>query len=276
MRPCDINKPRHLQADYAAQFADASVVAAYSARPPYPESVFERLVALACPARGYALDLGAGTGDITFPLAQRFAGVDAVEPSAAMLSVARARARAPNIEWFEQFAERFVPQRRYSLVVAGESLHWMEWEDVLEMIANALQPGAVLAIVADRVLESLPWQEQLRPLIAEYSTNRDYKAYDIAHELSARGLFRELGRERCYGARFVQPVAAYVESFHSRNGFSRERMEAARALAFDAAVTELVRPHARDGYVSATVCSTLIWGTPERRRAPAAPDAEEP
>jgi hypothetical protein len=38
------------------------------------------------------------------------------------------------------------------------------------MIARALAPGATLAIVADRVLEGLPWKTELGNLIAEYST----------------------------------------------------------------------------------------------------------
>jgi SAM-dependent methyltransferase len=111
-------KPRHLQSDYAAQFADPSVVAAYSARPPYPDSVFDRLVTLACPASDYALDLGAGTGDVTFPLAERLAGVDAVEPVAAMIEAARARVSSrANVRWFAQPAESFQPHREYATPV---------------------------------------------------------------------------------------------------------------------------------------------------------------
>jgi len=262
MSASESSKPRHLQADYAAQFADASVVEAYAARPPYPESVFERLAALAAPAGGYALDLGAGTGDITFRLAERMRGVDAVEPSAAMVEAARRRAAVPRVRWFEQPAERFQPERQYALVVAGESLHWMNWDVVLPMIARALAPGAQLAIVADRVLEDLPWQAELSALVAEYSTNRDYRPYDIAHELSARGLFRERERCQCYGAELTQPLAAYVTSFHSRNGFSRERMEPGRAAAFDAAVERLVRSYVTNDTVTCRVRSTVIWGTP--------------
>ncbi|HTU60551.1 MAG TPA: class I SAM-dependent methyltransferase [Polyangiales bacterium] len=262
-------KPRHLHADYAAQFADASVVEAYSTRPPYPERVFEQLAALAVPARGAALDLGAGTGDIAFRLAERMRAVDAVEPSAAMIEAAQRRAKgfahAGAVRWFEQTAESFRPERQYALVVAGESLHWMEWEQVLPMIARALAPGAQLAIVADRVLEGLPWQVELRALIAEHSTNRDYRPYDIGHELSARGLFRERDRCECYAAEFTQPLAAYVTSFHSRNGFSRERMEPARAAAFDTALEHLVRQHVPDGSVSCRVRSTVIWGAPAPR-----------
>ena len=44
-------------------------------------------------------------------------------------------------------------------------------------------------------------------------------------------------------------VDRYVEMFHARNGFSRQRMDAQSAAEFDAAVRELVAPFA------ARICS---------------------
>ncbi len=46
-----VPKPDHLGPDYAAQFQDRSVVAAYHHRPPYPAAVFDRLLDLLPPAR---------------------------------------------------------------------------------------------------------------------------------------------------------------------------------------------------------------------------------
>ena len=42
MRP----KPDHLGPEYGAQFADASIAAAYGCRPPYPAAVIDLLAAL--------------------------------------------------------------------------------------------------------------------------------------------------------------------------------------------------------------------------------------
>ncbi len=39
-------KPKHLGPEYAAQFADRSVVTAYRHRPPYPAEVFDVLAGL--------------------------------------------------------------------------------------------------------------------------------------------------------------------------------------------------------------------------------------
>jgi hypothetical protein len=59
-----------------------------------------------------------------------------------------------------------------------------------------------------------------------------------------------------------QPVAAYVESFHSRNGFSRDRMRPADAAAFDRELSALVAPFAVDGLLDARISGHVIWGIP--------------
>lgn len=61
---------------------------------------------------------------------------------------------------------------------------------------------------------------------------------------------------------FNQSTDAYVESFHSSNGFSRERMEFDSAMAFDAAVREIAAPWCLDGIVHGEVVGTVIWGKP--------------
>ena len=96
--------------------------------------------------------------------------------------------------------------------------------------------------------------------IIRYSTNLKFRPYEIVHELSKRGLFIEEGR-RVFGPDlFTQSVADYVESFHSRNGFSRDRMESAEAAAFDQRVVEITSPFTREGSLDLQTCVTLVWG----------------
>lgn len=61
---------------------------------------------------------------------------------------------------------------------------------------------------------------------------------------------------------FEQTVDDYVESLHTRNGFSRERMTAECAAEFDEAVRALVLPHSTNGVVEEDTLATVVWGLP--------------
>ena len=254
-----VAKPEHLSAAYAAQFQQSDIAQAYHARPPYPPELFDLLASLV-PRAARILELGAGTGDLTFGLAERGDSLDAVEPSIAMLEVARTRGHARSIAWHNASAEQFTFAGPYDLVVAAESLHWMDWHLVLPRIAHALTAEGLLGIVAERKL-NVPWSAELREVIARFSTNRDYRAYDLIELLVQENLFREHGR-RTLRSRFAQDSGDYVESFHSRNGFSRERMGATAARNFDAAVRGILAQHGANARVEAELAIEVIWGQP--------------
>ena len=59
-----MSKPKHLSAEYASQFKDASVVESYDSRPPYPEETYDFLSSLIEDQPRFVLDAGCGTGDI--------------------------------------------------------------------------------------------------------------------------------------------------------------------------------------------------------------------
>lgn len=257
-------RPRHLAPEFGAQFRDDSVAAVYRKRPPYPAGLFDRLAELLPSAGSALLDLGCGTGEIAIPMAARAGRVDALDPSRAMLRVARrlAASRAPDVRWIEGTAEERAFPGTYGLVVAASSLHWMDWKVVLAKIAAVLEPRGRLAIVNVAAFGAAPWLAPLRALIAEYSTNRHYRVFDLVAHLRAQRLFTEIGREALPGAPFEQRIDDYVDSFHARNGFSLDRMAPGRAREFDAAVRRLVAPHAVDGLLRTCVRATLVWGRP--------------
>jgi SAM-dependent methyltransferase len=257
-------KPAHLGPAYAAQFQDGSVARAYPARPPYPPDLFGVLDQLQPPGRRRILELGSGTGDVTLGLRGRAERIDAVEPSSAMLSVARGRPGAddPAIRWIPATAEAALFDGPYSLAVAAESLHWMEWDAVLPKVAAALAPGAVLALVERGICDPLPWDAKLRQLIAAYSTNRLFRPFDLVRELTSRGLFREAGRQTTPPLAFSQSIEDHILSLHSRNGFSRDRMGRDAARGFDTLVRRLLDRHCPDQTVRLQTVATIIWGIP--------------
>lgn len=263
-QPCVAPKPAHLAPRYAQQFEDREVAARYHTRPPYPAEVFHVLSALLPEQQRAVLELGCGTGELTLGLCPFVDHIDAIDPSAAMLEVARARpgANDPRIAWHESRAESFASPRRYALITAADSLHWMDWAELFPKLRAALTPDGVLALVAGRALDPPPWDRALRQLIGRHSTNRDYVAYDLLDELCARGLFQILGRRLTQPLHFAQTLDDYVDSFHTRNGFSRARMTERAALEFDGAVRRLVLEHQPSGTVEGTTTARIVWGRP--------------
>jgi SAM-dependent methyltransferase len=260
-------KPAHLGPVYGAQFSDAGVVAAYGNRPPYPPALFAILDGLARDTPRVALDAGCGRGELARPLSRLLRRVDALDPAAGMIAAGRALPDGDraNLRWIVGAAEDAPLDPPYALITAGASLHWMEWAVVLPRFAAALTPGGALALV-DRVESPPPWHADLLALITRHSTNREYQPYDLVRELTQRGLFTPAGSERTAAEPFEQPLAAYIESLHSMNGLSRDRMPAESAAAFDAAVQALVAPHAADGVVRRDVAARVVWGRPGGQR----------
>ena len=158
-----IPKPKHLGTEYADQFKDRSVADAYVNYPPYAAEVFQVLDGLIQDEPRIVLDVGCGTGDVARPLATFVERVDAVDPSAAMIEVGRSRdgGDRPNVRWVCQTAEEFAYDTRYSLIVAGASLHWMDWYKVIPRMAGALSRRGYLAIVGGRGIDTAPWVNDL-------------------------------------------------------------------------------------------------------------------
>ena len=256
-------QPKHLGPEYGAQFQDRSVVAAYSSRPPYPPEVFAALENLLGASPRVVLELGCGTGEIARGLAPCVDRIDAVDPSAEMLRIAGILpgSDSASLRWHHASAEEFSYPETYSLIVAAESLHWFDWQRAFPAMRGALREGGKLAIV-ERAAR-LPWKHELYEIIPRYSTNRDYEPYDLVEELAERGLFSREGSLTTPAVEVRQTIAGYVDSIHSRNGFSRDRMDPDRAGRFDREVMELLsRYKSRDGNVTYEASARIVWGVP--------------
>jgi SAM-dependent methyltransferase len=258
-------KPAHLAPRYGAQFGDPAIVAAYSRRPPYADEAIDFLVGLLADEGRRVLDVGCGRGDLAIPMAARGLVVDAVDPSDAMRASGRARpgGDAEQLRWISGGIEDAPLDPPYDLATAGQSLHWTEWSVSLPRIASVLRPGALLAIV-NRTFETSPWAQEVQTLIVRHSTNREFAPYVLIDELTSRGLFTEEGRTTTELRPHSQSLADFIESFHSANGFSRDRMTQESAREFDDGVAAAVRRHVGDGPVVLGVAVEIVWGRPGR------------
>jgi ubiquinone/menaquinone biosynthesis C-methylase UbiE len=257
-----MERPAGFGPQYASAFQEPSVADAYAFRPPYPPAVFDVLTRLLPSTPQRLLDVGCGTGALTRQLTGLALPIDAIDISPVM--IARGK-RLPNgtnplIHWVVGAVETAPVTPPYSLITAGESLHWMEWATVLPRFAALLAPQGWLVIL-DLDHQIMPWSAPLGRLIQRYSTNQDYQAVDLISELERRHLFRAAGRLTTDPWIFRQSVDAYIESFHGRASFARERMDPKDARAFDQQLRELVTAHTQ-ALVELPLIARIVWGRP--------------
>ena len=261
-----------------SEFADEDVVRAYGRRAPYPSALIERLVALA-PRRGRALDLGCGPGKLAIPLAETFGEVVAVDPSAPMIAAARAAdtGRHRNIRWMQAFAEDADIGDGFELAVAGAAIHWMDHAVLFPRLVAALAPSAPIAIVDGDGPAEAPWFDAYEAVVVDWVERLGgrYNSPEFVAAARAHEAWIDIrGREE-----FLTPCEMrlddLIEGEHSRATWSRSRMGAERAAAFDADLRAALQPHARDGIVGFRSRTRLLWGRPRTtvRPSPSAPDA---
>jgi SAM-dependent methyltransferase len=265
-------KPKHLGAEHAAMFQDESVARAYRFRPPYPAEAIELLASLAVEPPRAVLDVGSGTGDLARRLTPLVSRVDAVDLSAAMIEEGKRLPGGdhPSLHWIQAPVETAPLFPPYALITAGESLHWLDWSVVFPRLVEILSPNGILAIVGREWGHSAAIAERLRPLFAAYSTNRDFRPYDLLAELSARGLFEKQGERETASIPWRPSLDEYVEARHSQNGLSRERMGASRAAEFDAELRRLLAAlraegliDERGGLLDLRAGARITWGKPK-------------
>lgn len=258
------DRPKHLEMTYAEQFKERRVVAAYAHRPPIPAPVFDVLLQLISDEPRVVLDVGCGTGAVARQLAAQVDRVDAVDFSAAMIETGRQLPNGahPNLHWIECSMEEAPLTPPYALIVAAGSLHWMDWAVIMPRFRFVLSPNGTLAIVWQSEVRQ-PWSDELLQLIRHYSTNQDFQPFNLIHELTTRGHFTRLGEFHTEAVVHQQTIESYIESIHSRNGFSRDRMTRENAQAFDDAVTRLLAQAYPDGLVQIGVVGHVVWGKPE-------------
>ncbi|MEU7164408.1 class I SAM-dependent methyltransferase [Streptomyces morookaense] len=121
------------------------------ARPGYPPELFDDLARTAGTGPGCrVLEVGAGTGKATVPLAERGCRITAVEQGAGMAAVARRKlAGFGAVEVVTADFETWpLPAEPFDVVVAATAFHWIDPAVRMVKAADALRAGGALAVVA--------------------------------------------------------------------------------------------------------------------------------
>ncbi len=100
-------------------------------------------------------DLGAGAGNVTRLIKERWpdAAVVGVEGSAEM--VAAGRKAAPEVEWLQQDLAAWRPAGRYDVIYSNAALHWLpDHETLFPSLIEKVEPGGILAVQMPRNFEA--------------------------------------------------------------------------------------------------------------------------
>lgn len=259
-------KPGHLGLKYAEQFKDKSIVDLYHHREPHVQEMVKKLAELITDEPSVILDVGCGTGDLTRLLVtgiERVERVDAVDFSQNMIDKGKRLPSSddPRLNWICGAVEEVALQPPYALIVAGDSVHWMEWDTVFPRFQRMLTPHGYFAMVS-RGTSDNPWDQELGMLCARYSTNQEYAPYNLIEELEKRHLFHLQGVLETQPVPFMQAGEDYLLSLHSRNGLSYDRMSQENARTFDDAVRKAISPFLHDGQLMLSVVNLVEWGKP--------------
>ena len=151
-------------------------------RPGYSDVVLDEVLAQVpagssgAPAR--AIDLGAGTGKLSWALVGRGLEVTAVDTSAAMLDTARdgrptGEGSAPLTTHLASAEATGLPAGSAELVTVAQAWHWFDAEAASAEVVRLLAPGGVLALVWNMLDVTIPWVHRLSRIMHAGDIHRE-------------------------------------------------------------------------------------------------------
>jgi SAM-dependent methyltransferase len=201
-------------------------------RPDYAPEAVEALVELSRARRdAEVLEIGAGTGKLTVPLAERGFAITAVEPGERMAGLLARRVRRwPRIRIVRStFEGAPVEPRSFDLVVAATSFHWLDPDRRYDLAADALRRGGALGLIRNDhvaapsneayVAGARPIYERHAPeLLDDLSLPMPDEPPGFAEEMEASGRFGGIEqRQFAWDHRFTAATLTGMLGTHSEH-----------------------------------------------------------
>ena len=173
-----------------AEFSDPRLVALYDAINPLGDAgAFSCRLAESLSARTI-IDLGCGTGLLAVELAKRGHDVTGIDPSEAMLAVARAKPFAERVKWGRGSFERMQGLQADMVLMTSHVAQFFldeeEWRAMLQAAHGALRAGGHLVFDVRRLSD---------PPFAGWPTEDDRRIVETAASGTVEWWFRLLGVE---------------------------------------------------------------------------------
>jgi SAM-dependent methyltransferase len=191
---------------------DAAAVAYDRYRPRYPAALFDDLLKMdGLEANDSVVEIGAGTGIATVPLADRGLRVTALEPAPAMAALLKAKV-GPRVKVIEGRFEETVLFGPVKLIAAFNSWHWVEPTMGVERLVELLDSGGLVALVWTEVSAwgQDPFAERLAELSGRPWVGRFPEIVNSREAVAADRRFAPLG-ERRYRFERTLDAQAFVE-----------------------------------------------------------------
>lgn len=236
----------------------------------YPATMLTDLCRRTSPSgRGRLLDLACGTGQLAFPLRDRFADVWAVDAEVDMTHAIRAKAAATggaaHVRAVTAEAEELdMDAGSVELIVIGNAFHRLRRDLVAQRALTWLTPGGHLALCWSTSPWSGPldwqqafgnllrrWQEALGATSRTPSGAEQQRRADPDHDVLSRAGFDPADRRQfAVEHRWtIDELAGHVRS----TSFLPPSVLADRAPEFDADLMTELSPYAIDGHLTETV-----------------------
>jgi SAM-dependent methyltransferase len=207
-------------------------------RPGYPVALFDDLAALAGVGPGCRLlELGAGTGKATVPLAERGCRIVAVEPGANLAAVARRNLAGYDADVVVSTFEAWpLPAEPFDVVFAATAFHWLDPNTRASRAADALRTGGALAVVeTHHVLGGdVEFFEDVQRCYERWGSPGPlgYAAADVPDECSDVDTSGRFGPPvwRNYEWELTYPTASYLDVLMTYSGHRALPVESRRAL----------------------------------------------
>lgn len=273
LRPQIKREERNLpsEANSLGLFFDRIAQSYQQARSTYPPRLYDDLFQYAGTPVRRALEIGCGSGQASLPLAQRVATLVCLEPGTNLTALAKqslasfAGASVLCIS-FEDWQGR---TEDFDLVVAANSLQWIERKTRTAKIAQVLRPGGTLAILRKIPVESgTAVEKQIALALPEILPfQREPQLWPREREFKKSGCFGDLARLR-YDETLEHTSDEYVALLSTMNRY-QSLPEAARQAGFER-ICEAVRAHGNRievKFVTHLLLARRNLRDPERRRS---------
>jgi SAM-dependent methyltransferase len=236
----------------------ASTVPFYArCREPFPPAFFFTVAeSLALRRDMRLLDAGCGPGLLAIGFRPYVGSCVGVDPEPGMIRAAQAAASEAGVQVrliegrLEDLSETL---ETFDLVTIGRALHWMNRAGTLRVLDRVLAAGGAIISCGSKV-EANPWLKAYEEIRSAWASDQDERRYQIDHDAWFAG-----SRFRVVDGITVRhhhrvTVDDLIGRALSKSNTSPETL-GGRQHPFEAALTEVLKPFAADGFLDEEIVS---------------------